>query len=358
VLILGRLPVRTRTLFFAKLTAVGALPALVIGSLKVFTGLSWPFLFAKHAGVLAAFRSLAAYWIAIILAGAFAALLVIALQGIRMQLLPRQAYSRLSAPLQALAFCALTGLYFLGPSLESRQALTAPENQTLLHWLPAYWFLGLFQRLNGSTFGAFASLAHLAWMGLLVVGGAVSPIVPLSKTREAKIVVDEQASSWISQLPTRWIACRSNRLLGFDRTEAHSLSSMTRPSANPPVAWTWFPTLRPRAEVFIVRKGSTRLAAIAEAVNSNGHSLPIAIREGRFAPADLPTECLRNGSSSRSGILSLGNRLAMWICLFNSYNTSCTYFAVCRDGNITFRHLTGTYATLQPPERTPEPDLV
>jgi hypothetical protein len=170
VLILGPLPVRTRTLFFAKLAAVGALPALVIGSLNVFTGLSWPFLFVTHAGVLAAFRSLAAYWIAVTLAGAFAAFLVIALQGITMQLLPRQAYLRLSAPLQALAFCTFTGLYFLEPSLESRQALTAPENQTLLHWLPAYWFLGLFQWLNGSTFGAFESLAHLAWMGLLVVG--------------------------------------------------------------------------------------------------------------------------------------------------------------------------------------------
>lgn len=170
VLILGPLPVRTRTLFFAKLAAVAALPALVIGSLNVFTGLSWPFLFATHAGVLGAFRSLAAYWIAVILAGAFAAFLVIGLQGITMQLLPRQAYLRLSAPLQALTFCAFTGLYFLEPSLESRQALTAPENHTLLHWLPAYWFLGLFERLNASTFGAFASLARPAWMGLLVAG--------------------------------------------------------------------------------------------------------------------------------------------------------------------------------------------
>jgi hypothetical protein len=170
VLILGPLPVRTRTLFFAKLAAVGALPALVIGSLNVFTGLSWPFLFATHAGVLAAFRSLGTYWIAVTLAGVFAAFLVIALQGITMQLLPRQVYLRLSAPLQALAFSAFTGLYFLEPSLESRQALTAPENQALLHWLPAYWFLGLFQRLNGSAFGAFASLAHLAWMALWLVG--------------------------------------------------------------------------------------------------------------------------------------------------------------------------------------------
>lgn len=174
VLILVPLPIRTNTLFFAKLAAVGVLPTLVIGSLNVFTGLSWPFLLASHAGVAAALRSLAVYWIAVTLAGAFAALLVIALQGIAMQLLPRQLYLRLSAPLQAVAFCAFTGLYFLEPSLESRQALIAPENQALLHWLPAYWFLGLFQWLNGSTFTAFPSLAHMAGMGLAIVGSVAT----------------------------------------------------------------------------------------------------------------------------------------------------------------------------------------
>jgi hypothetical protein len=51
--------------------------------------------------------------------------------------------------------------------------LAAPENQGLLHRLPAYWFLGLFQQLNGSSFfAAFARLAHLAWIGLAVAGAA------------------------------------------------------------------------------------------------------------------------------------------------------------------------------------------
>jgi quinol-cytochrome oxidoreductase complex cytochrome b subunit len=54
VLILGPLPLHTRTLFFAKLAGVGALPALVIASVNVFTGLTWPFLFATHSGVAAA----------------------------------------------------------------------------------------------------------------------------------------------------------------------------------------------------------------------------------------------------------------------------------------------------------------
>lgn len=59
---------------------------------------------------------------------------------------------------------------------------------------------------------------------------------------------------------------------------ASFLASMSEPSANPSNCLDLVPHCSPaRAEVFIVRKGSTRLAAIAEAVDSTGHSLPIAI---------------------------------------------------------------------------------
>ena len=65
----------------------------------------------------------------------------------------------------------------LEPSLESRQALTAPENRTLLDWFPAYWFLGLFQQLNGSLSAGFAPLAHRAWMGVAVALCAASGVL-------------------------------------------------------------------------------------------------------------------------------------------------------------------------------------
>jgi hypothetical protein len=54
----------------------------------------------------------------------------------------------------------------------------------------------------------------------------------------------------------------------LDRNEAQFLRSMTVPSANRAIAWTRFPAPRLRAKVFIICKGSTRLAAIAEAVPS------------------------------------------------------------------------------------------
>jgi len=44
----------------------------------------------------------------------------------------------------------------------------APANRRLLDLLPAYWFLGLFQQLNGTMRAAFASLAEQAWIALAI----------------------------------------------------------------------------------------------------------------------------------------------------------------------------------------------
>src|SRR4051794_17646923 len=103
-----------------------------------FTGLTWPLYFAGAGGVVSAVRPLATYGSTVVLAGIFPYCLVLILQGATMQLLPRQAYLRLSSALQVAACCLFARLYFLAPSLESHQALAAPENNALLRWLSAY----------------------------------------------------------------------------------------------------------------------------------------------------------------------------------------------------------------------------
>ena len=168
VLVLGPLPIRMATLFLAKLSATAVALGLVIVSLNVFTGLTWPVYFASSDGVLGAMRSFAAYWSTIVLAGVFTFCLVLLVQGATVQLLPRQVFLRLSSLLQTALCSVFVGLYFLEPSLESRQALSAPENHALLGWLPAYWFLGLFQQLNGSMSAEFRPLAHRAWLGVAI----------------------------------------------------------------------------------------------------------------------------------------------------------------------------------------------
>src|ERR1700678_3054471 len=167
LLVLAPLPVRKSTLFLAKLAALFVAPALAVVALNIFCGLIWPLLFrSSNSGVLGMLRALPAYWITISAAAAFFVFTILTLQGLAANLLPRQLFLGLSAVLPAAAMCTLLSVYLLEPSLESPAALTAPQNQHLLEWLPSYWFLALFNQLNGSTHPALAPLAARAWIGL------------------------------------------------------------------------------------------------------------------------------------------------------------------------------------------------
>lgn len=115
VLVLAPLPVATSTLFLAKVAALFAGPLLAIVSLNIFSGLTWPLLFGATGGSLAAVRALLAYWMTLSLAGCFVVFAVLAVQGAAANLLPRQIFLRLSAPLQATAFCLLLSVFFLEP---------------------------------------------------------------------------------------------------------------------------------------------------------------------------------------------------------------------------------------------------
>jgi hypothetical protein len=185
VLTLGPLPVRSSTLFLSKLAALFAAPTLAILSFNLFAGAGWPLVFAVGVGgSFSLFRTLPAYWFTVIAAGAFFVFSVLALQGLAANLLPRQIFLRLSALLQAAALCTLLTTYFLGPSFNSPAALAFPANQHALQWLPAYWFLGLFNQLNGSMHPELAPLAHRAWsaLGLSALGALAAMFLSYFRT--------------------------------------------------------------------------------------------------------------------------------------------------------------------------------
>ncbi len=191
VLVLAPLPVRARTLFLAKVGALATALGVTVLAVNVFTGLSWPFaLVPDKGGVWGVLRSLAAYWMTMFAAGAFVLCSVLAVQGLA-ALLPRRQFLRLSGFLQLAAFCLFLSVYFLQPSLTTPNALAALENQRLLACLPSYWFLGLFQGLNGSSHTAFGGLERRAWMGLAATASGALLAFMLSYFRTLRRVVEE-----------------------------------------------------------------------------------------------------------------------------------------------------------------------
>ena len=216
VLVLAPLPVRANTIFRAKLAALIAALSLSVVSLNIFSGLVWPFLFSSTngGGLFGVIRSLTAYWITMVLAGFFMFCCVLGVQGVTSLVLPRQQFLRLSALLQAGAFFVFFGGYILEPSLETPKALAAPENQRLLACLPSYWFLGLFQQLNGSMVPEFAPQARRAWIGLAVAvcGGVASVLLAYFRTmgktvEEPDIVPGVHRMSWSMQFGSLLETC-------------------------------------------------------------------------------------------------------------------------------------------------------
>jgi hypothetical protein len=158
-LVLGPLPVGSGTVFRAKAAALAVTLSTGIVAVNAFTGIAYPAVLAPQGGLLGFLRSLAAYWVTMSAAGIFVCGALLALQGIAAQALPYRLFQRASSVLQMAAFFVMLGALFLKPPLATVAGITSPAHRTLISWMPTYWFLGLFQVLNGSLHPAFAGLA-------------------------------------------------------------------------------------------------------------------------------------------------------------------------------------------------------
>ena len=194
VMILSPLPVSVRTIFLAKIAAPASALFFVIVALNTLASLAWALVLTPHSTspldlILTPelYRTFAAWWITVSLAGAFVFGSMLCVQGLASQLLTRRLFLRVSALLQIAAFVLLLTVYLLQPSLASPQAAADPR----IHWLPSYWFLSLFQQLNGSPHPALAPLAQRAWIGLAIVLCGTAAAYSLSYVRTLRKIVEE-----------------------------------------------------------------------------------------------------------------------------------------------------------------------
>ncbi len=142
-------------------------------------------------GFLGLLRSFGAYWFTMLAAGVFIYGAVLGLQGLAAQILPRRLFLRLSGYLQLAAICLIMGVYFLQPGFGGLDDLTTDSIWRAIHWLPSYWFLGLYEQLNGSLHPALEPLARRAWMGLAAVVCVAAATYTLSYWRTLRKIVEE-----------------------------------------------------------------------------------------------------------------------------------------------------------------------
>lgn len=187
--VLGPLPVRAGLIFAARIAALATALGISIAAINIFTGLFYPFLVTPPQG--SALRSLSAYWVTMTAAGMFVLCALLAVQGLAALLLRYGVFLRLSSFLQLAAFFLILGIYFLTPALATVPGLTAAANQRLLAWLPSFWFLALFQELNGTTHAVFGPLADRAlwslWLSIFVAGATY----PLAYYRSFRRMIEQ-----------------------------------------------------------------------------------------------------------------------------------------------------------------------
>jgi hypothetical protein len=195
-MILGPMPVRIRDVFAAKLAALGAALGLAAVAANCFTGLVCPFLIVPGAsGIVDAARDFAAFWLVIALASLFVFLLLLAVQGVALHLLPHDLYQRWSSLIQTAAFFAVLTLYFLAPPLASPHSLAAPENRLWYALVPSYWFFGLFQVLTGSSNAAVHALARRAVGGVGLSALVAATTYTLACARQMRRAVEQSGIS-------------------------------------------------------------------------------------------------------------------------------------------------------------------
>jgi hypothetical protein len=116
---------------------------------------------------------------------------LLAVQGLAALLLRYRLFLRLSSFLQLAAFFLILGVYFLTPALATLPGLTASANRHLLAWLPSFWFLALFQELNGTTHLVFGPLAERAVWSLFAAISIAGATYPLAYYRNFRRIIEQ-----------------------------------------------------------------------------------------------------------------------------------------------------------------------
>ncbi len=185
VFILSSLPITTARLLLARLSAFGMFLALVLLGTTGLSDLFFPAVADLKVGF---WRHLAAHTAAVSLSGIFAALALIAAQGVLASLPGRRLYATLAPVLKVLAVLLLLTILSLFPLLAHFLPDLLGTRSVAVHWFPPFWFLGVYELLlHGSAAPpVFHALAHTGLLSILAVAVIALAAYPFAYSRRIR----------------------------------------------------------------------------------------------------------------------------------------------------------------------------
>ena len=168
VFVLSTLSIERRTLFTARIAAVGIFLAIFLLGTNALGTIFFP----AAADLPSLIRHLAAHLVAVTMSGLCIASFVLAAQGFLLILLGEHLFRRISPFLQALSITALLSILLLFPLVSRFIETLISSGQRAVFYFPPFWFLGIYERLldGRETLPAFMALAR---MGLLTTAAMI-----------------------------------------------------------------------------------------------------------------------------------------------------------------------------------------
>jgi len=186
-LILSPLPLGPWRMLGAKAAALAGFLMLFLVSGNVFGGFGLPLVSKGDLG-----RQLVAHWVAVLLAGGFAALLVLALGGVLLCVLGGRWFRVVSPAMQlvSVAALALSMVHYVRYGGSLQRTLAEPLGWS--RWMPPFWFLGVYEcLLHGDAAPGFArELAGYGVHATEIAAAVVLVTYPLAWARMRRRAIE------------------------------------------------------------------------------------------------------------------------------------------------------------------------
>lgn len=188
VFVLGTLPVAGRKVFLARIAAIATFVAGFLIATNVLPPLILPA--ATDPPSLGPF--VCGHVAATVGSGLFAAVFILALQGVMVSLLGERLFRRISLAMQGLLVTLLIIMLLLFPVLSGVTPALLRAGGPFAHWFPPFWFLGIYQRLldGPSSLPIFHELARTGCLATLAVTLAAVTAYPLAYLRRVRRLVE------------------------------------------------------------------------------------------------------------------------------------------------------------------------
>ncbi|MDR3772386.1 MAG: hypothetical protein P4L26_03505 [Terracidiphilus sp.] len=187
VFVLTTLPIHDRKLFQAR---VAAIAIFVVGFL-LDANLLAPLVLPASFDPPNLPRLLLGHILAVLAAGLFSAVFILALQGALLAFLGERLFRRFSLILQGLSISALLMLLLLFPVLSAVVPVFLQSGSRLVRYCPPFWFLGIYQRLleGPSALPIYTQLVQTGCAALLITVAVAALAYPFAYLRRVRQLV-------------------------------------------------------------------------------------------------------------------------------------------------------------------------